>query len=51
MITFEPEYKAKLWEIQNKHLTKTAVLVPHNEKILNINLNNRTVEAPAFLSV
>ena len=51
MITFEPEYKAKLWEIQNKHLTQRAVLVPHNEKILNIDLNTRTVEVPSYLSV
>jgi ribosomal 30S subunit maturation factor RimM len=51
MITFEPEYKAKLWEIQNKHLTQRAVLVPHNEKILNIDLNTRTVEVPGYLSV
>ena len=51
MITFEPEYKAKLWEIQNKHLTQKAVLVPHNEKILNVDLNTRTIEVPKYLSV
>ena len=51
MITFEPEYKAKLWEIQNQHLTKRAVLVPHNEKIFDIDLNKRTVQVPDYLSV
>jgi hypothetical protein len=51
MKTFEPEYKAKLWEIQNKYLTQRAVLVPHNEKILNVNLDKRTVEVPEYLSV
>lgn len=51
MITFETEYKDKLWEIQNQHLTQKAVLVPHNEKILNIDLNTRTVEVPKYLSV
>lgn len=51
MITFSPEYKEKLWEIQNMNLLKQAVLVPHNEKILNIDLDKRTIEAPPFLSV
>lgn len=51
MITFETEYQDKLWEIQNQHLTQKAVLVPHNEKILNIDLNTRTVEVPNYLSV
>lgn len=51
MITFEPEYKAKLWEIQNQYLTKKAVLVPHNEKVLNIDLDKRTVQVPDYLSV
>lgn len=51
MITFETEYQNKLWEIQNQHLTQKAVLVPHNEKILNIDLNTRTVEVPNYLSV
>lgn len=51
MITFEPEYKAKLWEIQNQHLTKKAVLVPHNEKVFDIDLNKRTVQVPEYLSV
>lgn len=51
MITFEPEYKAKLWEIQNQYLTKRAVLVPHNEKVFDIDLNKRTVQVPEYLSV
>lgn len=51
MITFEPEYKAKLWEIQNQHLTQRAILVPHNEKVLEINLDKRTVQVPDYLSV
>jgi hypothetical protein len=51
MITFEPEYKEKLWEIQNKHFTQRAVLVPHNEKVLDIDLNKRTVSVPDYLSV
>mgnify|MGYP003289989238 FL=1 len=52
MITFESEYKNKLWEIQNSYLTKRAVLVPHNEKILNIDLDARKiVDVPDFLSV
>ena len=48
MITFEPEYKAKLWEIQNQYLTKSAVLVPHNEKVFDIDLNKRTVQVPEY---
>ena len=52
MITFSPEYKDKLWEIQNQHLTQKAVLVPHNEKVLNIDLDSRKiVDMPDFLSV
>ena len=51
MITFEPEYKAKLWEIQNQYLTKRAVLVPHNEKVFDIDLDKRTVQVPEYLSV
>ena len=45
MITFEPEYKAKLWEIQNQHFTKRAVLLPHNEKVFDIDFSGigRTV--------
>lgn len=51
MITFSPEYQEKLWEIQNMNLLRKVVLVPHNEKILAVDLNARTIETPEFLSV
>ena len=51
MVTYQPEYMDKLWEIQNMGLLKQAVLVPHNEHIMDIDLNTRKVEVPEFLSV
>jgi hypothetical protein len=32
-------------------LLKKAVLMPHNEHIMNVDLNTRTIETPEFLSV
>ena len=51
MLVYEPEYTAKLWEIQNMNLIKQAVLVPHNEKIMEVDLNSRKIKVPEFLSV
>lgn len=51
MITYEPEYIDKLYEIQNMGLLKKAVLVPHNEHIMDVNLNTRKIKVPEFLSV
>lgn len=51
MVTYEPEYIDKLWEIENMGLLKRAVLPLHNEKVMNIDLNTRKVEVPEFLSV
>ena len=51
MVTYQPEYLDKLWEIQHMGLLKKAVLVPHNENIMNIDLNTRKVQVPEFLSV
>ena len=48
MVTYEPEYIDKLWEIENMGLLKRAVLPLHNEKVMNIDLNTRKVEVPEF---
>lgn len=51
MVTYSQQYEDKLWEIQNMNILRRAVLVPHKEKILNIDLEKRTVEVPTYLSV
>lgn len=50
MITTPQEYYAYLHRIQNDN-PPTLALIPNREKIYEINLNDRTVETPEFLSV
>lgn len=51
MISTPLEYYQKLWQIQSKNPPELAVLLPSTEKIFNIDLNTRTIEAPEYLSV
>jgi hypothetical protein len=51
MITTAAEYYANLYRIQDENPPTLALLLPSTEKIYNIDLNTRTIEAPEFLSV
>ena len=51
MITSPQEYYNNLWRIHSNNPPTLAILIPENEKIYNIDLNNRTIEAPEYLSV
>jgi len=51
MITTAAEYYANLYRIQDENPPTLALLLPSTEKIYEINLNTRTIEAPEFLSV
>ena len=52
MITSADEYLSALFKIyENGNIPSLATLLPDTERIYNIDLNSRTVEAPEFLSV
>ena len=51
MKTCPEEYFANLWLIQSKNAPQRALLLPSSERIYNIDLNTRTIEAPSVLSV
>lgn len=51
MITTQEEYNRLLYKVQDENAPTTAVLIPSTERIFNIDLNTRTIEAPEFLSV
>lgn len=51
MITTPEEYFSKLYQIQSNNLPTAALLLPSDERIYNIDLNTRIIEAPEFLSV
>lgn len=51
MITSASEYYSHLYRIQDANHPTLALLLPSTEKIYNIDLNARTIEAPEFLSV
>ena len=51
MITAPQEYFDNLWRIQSKNSPQFALLLPSSERIYEIDLNSRTIEAPEFLSV
>ena len=51
MVTNSQDYEELLWEIQNNSAISRAKLLPKDEKIFNIDLNERTIEVPEFLSV
>lgn len=50
MITTSTEYAENLWLLQTKTPPRKAIL-PYAEKIYNIDLKTRTIEAPEFLSI
>lgn len=51
MITKPEDYLKLLYRIQNENRPTQAILLPTDEKIYEINLNDRTIQAPQFLSV
>lgn len=51
MITTPQDYLDLLYRIQDANRQTTIVSLPKDEKIYEINLNERTIEAPEFLSV
>lgn len=51
MITPIQEYYNNIWRIKSFNPPVIAILLPSDEKIYNIDLNSRTVEAPEFVSV
>lgn len=51
MITSAQEYFANLYRIQDENPPTFALLLPSTEKIYDINLNTRLIEAPEYLSV
>lgn len=50
MISTPKDYQELLWQIQNQNFPTQAILLPKEEQIYNIDLNTRTIEAPAILS-
>lgn len=51
MITTPKEYYDLLYRIQDENKPSLAVLLPNDEKIYEIDMNNRKIEAPKYLSV
>ena len=51
MTTVDNEYYQQLYHIQDENFPTHAVLLPSDEKIYQVNLKDRTVEVPEFLSV
>lgn len=51
MITSAQEYYENLYRIQDENPPTLALLLPSTERIYNIDLNSRTIEAPEYLSV
>lgn len=51
MITTAEEYQKYLWQLQDKNKPVSAILLPSDENIYEIDLNSRIINAPEFLSV
>lgn len=51
MITTAKEFYANLYRIQDQNPPTLALLLPSEERIYNVDLNTRTIEAPEYLSV
>lgn len=51
MITQPSDYEEMLWQIQSNAPRETAILLPKDEQIYDVNLNTRTINVPKFLSV
>lgn len=51
MITTAEEYQKYLWRLQDQNRPVSAILLPSDENVYEIDLNTRTISAPEFLSV
>lgn len=51
MITSPEDYQKLLYRIQDENRQTVAILLPTDETIYDIDLDNRTIQAPEFLSV
>lgn len=51
MITTPKEYYDLLYRIQDENKPSLAVLLPSDEKIYEVDMNSRKIEAPKYLSV
>ena len=51
MVTNPSDYEEMLWQLQSNAPTETAILLPKDEKIYDIDLNSRVIDVPQFLSV
>lgn len=51
MITSAQEYYENLYRIQDENPPTFALLLPSTERIYEVDLNSRTIEAPEYLSV
>lgn len=45
------EFNQTLWELRNPNMPHKAIILPSDEVIYNIDLDNRVVETPSFLGV
>lgn len=51
MITEKQEYLDLLYKIQDENKPSLAILLPGDERVYNVDLATRTIEAPEYLSV
>ena len=51
MITTAEDYYGLLYKVQDKNAPSIAVLLPTDEKIYEVDLNTRQIEAPEYVSV
>lgn len=51
MMTERPEYLDLLYKIQDENKPSLAILLPGSEKIYNVDMAARKIEAPEYLSV
>lgn len=51
MITTAEEYQKYLWQLQSNNKPVSAILLPSDENIYEINLNTREINAPEYLSI
>ena len=51
MVTNPAEYAKLLWKIQDQNPPTTALLLPKSEKLIEVDLDTRSITAPEYLSV
>ena len=51
MITTVEDYYGLLYKVQDQNPPNTAIRLPSDEPVYEIDLDSRTVEAPDFVSV